>query len=922
MIAIPIPPPYNVSTMSEQKKLLVLFDGNALIHRAFHALPPLSVRKTGESTGAVYGFANMVLKVLGELKPACCAVAFDYPAPTFRHKEFAEYKAHRPPAPEELKSQFKRVHQLVDAFNIPSIELEGYEADDILGTLARQATDAGIDTIIVTGDMDTLQLVSPQVKVLTPRPGKPFSDTILYDEEKVIERYGLSPAQIADFKGLKGDPSDNIAGVHGIGEKTATKLLQQYKSVEGIYEHLDEVDTAKAKKALADGEQDAHRSKRLATIVTDAPVKLDLDACARSDFDRARLIDLFRDLEFTKLMPRLDEVGTSKQEQRPEVCTVDSDYCVVDTEDTLDRLFSVLSKAETFAVDLETDSLNALSANIVGLSFCIEEGKAFYIPVGHREGTQLPLDKVRDRLEPILADTKKAKVTHNGKYDSTVLIENGIEIDNLSFDTMIAAYLLGEKSLGLKALAFNRLGIEMTPITNLIGKGAKQQTFDNVAITDAVSYACADADMTLRLAHIFENELKEQGLWKLFNEVEMPLVPILREMECAGIALDTDSLGAMSRSLGERMGAIEAEIYQLAGQQFNINSPQQMGMVLFEKLGLPSGRKTKSGYSTDASILEGLRGVHPVVDLVLEYRQLSKLKSTYVDALPALINPKTGRVHTSFNQAATTTGRLSSSDPNLQNIPVKGELGLQVRKAFIAGEGNLLLSGDYSQIDLRALAHLSQDPQLIEAFRNGEDIHRATAAKIFNLSPDDVNSDMRRVAKTVNFGVIYGMSDYGLEQATSLSRAEASQFIKTYFDKYKGVAEYLEATKQQARQHGYVETLLGRRRYIPDINNSNGMIRMAAERMAINMPIQGTAADITKLAMIMVQKEMDDRGLGPNGSGCRMLLQVHDELVFEVPADALDEMKHLVLEIMPKALKLDVPLVADVKVGANWGEMK
>ncbi|MFA5368092.1 MAG: DNA polymerase I [Dehalococcoidia bacterium] len=907
--------------MAEHKQLLVLFDGNALIHRAFHALPPFSVRKTGEATGAVYGFANMVLKVLGELKPSCCAVAFDYPAPTFRHKEYPEYKAHRPPAPEELKSQFKRVRQLVDAFNIPSIELEGYEADDILGTLARQATDAGIDTVIVTGDMDTLQLVSPQVKVLTPKPGKPFSDTVLYDEEKVVERYGLSPSQIADFKGLKGDPSDNIAGVHGIGEKTATKLLQQYKTIEGIYEHLNEVDAAKAKKALADGEKDAYLSKRLATIDTDAPVKLDLNACARSDFDRARLIDLFRDLEFTKLMSKLDEVGTSKQEPRPETQPTCSNYCVLDTETVLNELIAALSKAESFAVDLETDSLNALSANIVGLSFCIEEGKAYYIPVGHREGTQLSLDEVRNRLEPILADTKKSKVTHNGKYDSTVLIENGIDIENLSFDTMIAAYLLGEKSLGLKALAFNRLGIEMTPITNLIGKGAKQQTFDNVAISDAAPYACADADMTLRLAHIFEKELNEQGLLKLFSDVEMPLVPILREMERAGIALDVESLSAMSQGLGERMSAIEIEIYRLAGQQFNINSPQQMGLVLFEKLGLPSGKKTKSGYSTDASILEGLRGIHPVVDLVLEYRQLSKLKSTYVDALPALINPKTGRVHTSFNQAATTTGRLSSSDPNLQNIPVKGELGLQVRKAFIAGPGCVLLSGDYSQIDLRALAHLSQDPQLIEAFRKGEDIHRATAAKIFNVSPNDVDSNMRRVAKTVNFGVIYGMSDYGLEQATDLSRTEASQFIKTYFDKYKGVAEYLEATKQQARQHGYVETLLGRRRYIPDINNSNGMIRAAAERMAINMPIQGTAADITKLAMIMVQKEMDDRGLGPEGSGCRMLLQVHDELVFEVPAAALDEMKQLVLEVMPKALKLDVPLVADVKVGANWGEM-
>jgi DNA polymerase-1 len=908
--------------MVEQKQLLVLFDGNALIHRAFHALPPFSVRKTGEATGAVFGFATMVLKILTELKPSHCAVAFDFPAPTFRHKAFDAYKAHRPPAPEELKSQFKRVHQLVEALNIPSIELEGYEADDILGTLSRQAAEKGIATIIVTGDMDTLQLVSPKVKVLTPRPGKPFSDTVLYDEAGVVERYGLTPAQVADFKGLKGDPSDNIPGVHGIGEKTAVKLLQQFQSVEGIYQHIDEVDTPRAKKALTEGEADAHRSKMLATIVTDAPVTLDLDACGKTAFDRAKLIELFRELEFTKLMSKLDEITPQGCEQKRETQTPQGDYRVVDTAEALDELVAILSSATSFSFDTETNNIDPLYAGLVGISFCIDAGAAYYIPVGHKSGTQLPLTQVLDKLEPILANPAIAKITQNGKYDSTVLAEQGVNVQNIAFDTMIAAYLMGEKSLGLKPLAFNRLGVEMTPITSLIGSGAKQKTMDDVEIVDAAPYACADADMTLRLAIIFEKELKEQGLWKLFTEIEMPLMPILREMERAGIALDVESLSAMSQSLGGRMSEIEAKVYDLAGQQFNINSTQQLGVVLFEKLGLPGGRKTKSGFSTDASVLETLKGVHPIVELLLEYRQLSKLKSTYVDALPALINPKTGRVHTSFNQTGTTTGRLSSSNPNLQNIPIRGELGLQVRKAFIAGEGCVLLSGDYSQIDLRVLAHLSQDPQLLDAFRRGDDIHRATAVQIFGVESAAVTPDMRRVAKTVNFGVIYGMSGYGLEQATSLSRTEASQFIKLYFDKYKGVAEYLEATKRSARERGYVETLLGRRRYIPDINNSNGQIRAAAERMAINMPIQGTAADITKLAMIMVQNEMDGRGLGPQGSGCRMLLQVHDELVFEVPHNALDDMKRLVLEVMLAALKLDVPLTADVKVGANWGEME
>ncbi|MEA1958659.1 MAG: DNA polymerase I, partial [Chloroflexota bacterium] len=905
----------------KEKKLLVLFDGHALIHRAFHALPPFAT-KSGEATGAVSGFANMILKVLGDLKPTHCAVAFDHPAPTFRHKEYAEYKAHRPPAPEELKSQFGRVRQLVDAFNIASFELEGYEADDLLGTLARQATEQGIDTIIVTGDMDTLQLVSPHVRVLTPRPGRPFSDTVLYDNDKVNERYGLSPEQVADFKGLKGDPSDNIPGVPGVGEKTATKLLQQFESVDGIYEHIVEVEPVKLRTKLTESEAEARRSKMLATIVTDAPVSLDPAACARSALDRPKALELFRELELNKLLGKLDYIAPPVREEAIQAATSAEDYRVVDTDVALDELISMLSGAPSFAIDLETNSLDPLYANIVGLSFCIEGGKAFYIPVGHRVGTQLPFDKVSERLKPILADTAVAKIAHNGKYDSTVLAGHGIDMQNLSFDTMLAAYLLSEKSLGLKALAFNRLGIEMTPITQLIGTGAKQTSMDYVAIPDAARYACCDADMTWRLAGIFEKELKEQGLWKLFSDVEMPLVPILREMERTGVSINIESLYAMSQTLGARTAEIEAEVHDLAGQQFNLNSPQQLGMVLFDKMGLPGGKKTKGGFSTDASVLEGLKGVHPAVELVLEYRQLSKLKSTYVDALPAMVNPVTGRIHTSFNQTGTTTGRLSSSNPNLQNIPVRGELGMQVRKTFVAGEGYVLLSGDYSQIDLRVLAHLSQDPQLLDAFRRGDDIHRTTASQVFDVSLDDVTLDMRRLAKTVNFGVIYGMSGYGLEQATDLSRAEASQFIKTYFDKYGGVKEYLESTKQQARERGYVETMIGRRRYIPDINSSNGQVRASAERMAINMPIQGTAADITKLAMILVQRAMDDRGLGAGGRGCRMLLQVHDELVFEVPPEALDDMRRLVIEVMPNALKLDVPLTADVKSGDNWGEMR
>ena len=905
-----------MAEMAENKPLLVLFDGNALIHRAFHALPPLAVTKTGEATGAVYGFANMVLKVLAELKPTHYAVAFDYPAPTFRHKEFAPYKAQRPPIPKELKSQFQRVHQLVEAFSIPSFEVEGYEADDILGTLSCQASAQGIDTIIVSGDMDTLQLVSPRVRVLTPRPGKPFSDTVLYDEGKVTERYGISPPQVADLKGLKGDPSDNIPGVTGIGEKTAVKLLQQFGSIDEIYAHIQEISPPRVQQALKEGEE-ARQSKMLATIVTDVPIALDLEACAIAAIDRPRAVALFRELEFTRLLGKLGELGAVESWEVGEAEALEKDYRIVDTPQVLDELIASLQDTPSFAIDLETTGKEPMHAGLVGLSFSFEPGKAYYVPVGHRLGAQLSLNQVLERLKPLIEDRRVAKIAHNGKFDMMVLAEHGIELRNLSFDTMIAAYLLGEKALGLKPLAFNKLGVEMTPITDLIGTGAKQTSMDYVAVTAAAHYACADADITGRLAGLLGPELKEWGLWHLFADVEMPLVPVLLDMERNGVALNTESLGAMSQSLGERMMKLEAEIYDHVGHRFNINSTQQLGSVLFEELKLPGGRRTKRGYSTDASVLEGLRGMHPVIEPLLEYRQLTKLKSTYVDILPALINPKTGRVHTSFNQTGTATGRLSSSDPNLQNIPIRGELGQQVRKAFVASDGSLLLRGDYSQIELRVMAHLSQDAHLLAAFHRDDDIHRATAAEVFSVSPAEVTPDMRRVAKTVNFGVLYGMSDYGLEQATELSREEASRFIDTYFEKHHGVKEYIEAIKRQAREQGYVETVLGRRRYIPDINSSNGQVRAAAERMAINMPVQGSAADIIKLAMIGIKTEMDRRELRS-----KMILQVHDELVFEVPREELERMKGLVAEIMPGALKLSVPLTVEVKTGYNWGEME
>ena len=902
-----------------KKARLVLFDGNALVHRAFHALPPLTVSKTGEMVGAVYGFALILLKAISELKPTHCAIAFDKKAPTFRHQMFDQYKAHRPPTPNELVDQLGRVRQLVEAFHIPIFELDGYEADDVLGTLSHQASRQGIDTVIVTGDADATQLVSPKVKVFYPR--RTFGDTTLYDEEAVIKRYGIKPEYIADLKGLEGDPSDNIPGVPGVGEKTAAKLIQQFGTIEEIYAHIDEVTPPRLQTKLRENEAIARQSKQLATIVTQVPLTLDLDDCHVSHYDRQQVAELFRELEFASLLSKLPEVeappGSPQVETEPARPRA---YHIVNTTPAFNELLNRLSAAESFAFDTETTSLDAISAQLVGISISPTPGEAYYIPVGHVGWggvKQLPLEQVINGLKPLLEDTSLAKLAHNGKYDMTILAEHGVEVNNLSFDTMVAAYLLGEKSLGLKTLAFSKLGIEMTPITALIGSGSKQISMSQVEIKQAADYACADADITGQLAELLSRELHQQGVWQLFSEVEMPLVPVLVTMERNGVALDTELMREMSHRLGEQLLQLETEIYNNVGHQFNINSPQQLSCILFEELKLPPTRKTKGGYSTGASVLEELRGAHPVIEFILDYRQLAKLKSTYIDTLPNLINPKTGRVHTSFNQTKTATGRLSSSEPNLQNIPVRGKAGRKIRQAFIAPPGSCLLAGDYSQIDLRALAHLSQDSRLLNAFQQDEDIHTATAAQLYGVDASQVTKDMRRLAKTVNFGVIYGMSDYGLEQATGLSREESAQFIASYFDKYPGVKQYLESTKEQAREAGYVQTLLGRKRFIPEINSPNRQVREAAERMAINMPVQGTSADIIKVAMVNLHREMDERRLKS-----KLLLQVHDELIFEVPQEELETMRQLVPQVMTTALTLSVPLKVDIKTGNNWGGME
>ncbi len=913
-------------------KKLMLIDGHALAYRAFFALPVdgFSTSK-GELTNAVYGFSMMLLHALQAEKPDYIAVTFDAPVATFRHEEFDEYKAHRPPMQEEMRSQMDRIRQVVQSLNMPAFELPGYEADDLIGSLAKQAAGQKVETVIVTGDNDTLQLVSPLVKVMTPGGySQRFSEAKLYDEDAVREKYGIDPVFVADYKGLVGDKSDNIPGVSGVGDKTARQLIQRYGSIEQIYEHLDEIESTRARKALAGQEEQALLSKHLATIVTEVPIALDLDRCRTSDYDREKVTDLFRELEFRSLVQRLPASDRGRaatqmtffgEESRPGEVSV-----AVSTEEQLASLVSELSGAARIALDVETTSTDAMKADLVGLSFAAEPGRGFYVPVGHLltrgKGGQLDLELVAERLRPVLEDSKVSKVAHNGKYDLTVLARHGMAVRGLDFDTMIAAYLVepSRRGFGLKELAWNKLGLEMTPITELIGKGRNQITMAQVSIAAAAAYAAADADATLRLLAVLERELREREAWDLFRDVEMPLVRVLMDMETTGVALDTEQLKQISTVMYQRVVELEQQIQQLAGHPFNVSSTQQLGEVLFEELALPAKSRTKTGYSTRASVLEELKDQHPIVRLILEHRQLTKLKSTYVDALPLLVNRETGRVHTSYNQTGTVTGRISSSDPNLQNIPVRTELGRHVRAAFVAEEGWQLLGADYSQVELRILAHISQDENLLAAFARGEDIHSSTAATVFEVPLSEVTSSMRRIAKTINFGIIYGMGEYGLAQRTDLSVEDARKFIANYFTRYEKVGEYIENTKREARENGCVSTILGRRRYFPELRTTSRAhtgVKRAAEREAINMPIQGSAADILKIAMVRLHRVLEEEDLA-----ARMILQVHDELVLEVPHGELERVGRLVRSVMEGAWELDAPLKVDVKLGRNWEQME
>lgn len=923
--------------MSEKPRLF-LIDGHALAYRTYFALTGVGdasrwMTKAGEPTAGTYGFTSVLLSLLEQEAPEYLAVSFDT-GKTFRDDLYPEYKATRDKMPDDLRLQIERIREVVAAFGIPILEAEGYEADDVLGTVAKQATQEDVTVIILTGDRDLLQLVDESI--LIRLAGQKLSEAKDYGIQEVIDRYQLKPEQLIDYKAIVGDTSDNIPGVRGVGDKTAVKLLTEYQTLDEIYDHLDDVPT-RFRNKLADQRDEAYLSRRLGQIVTDVPLDFDLEACRAAGYNRDEIVALFRELEFRTLLNRIPDEGAAPGGQLSLFVTIEGqkgpssdNVIIVDTSEELTKLVKVLQGANQIAFDTETTSTDAMRAELVGISLAVQAGEGYYIPLGHSPAvagkSQLDLEETLTTLAKPLTDPGIPKVGHNVKYDYIVLARYGLSITPLAFDTMIAEWLCdpGSRNLGLKSLAWVRLGIEMTEIQELIGSGKNQRSMADVPIEEAAPYAVADAEICLRLIPELQLELEEKNQLEMFVNLEMPLVPILAEMEMVGIALDTAFLKELSEEMHARIGQIAEQIYEMVGHEFNINSTQQLSKVLFDELGLDPPdrtRKTASGhYSTAASVLDELQDKHPMIDLIREYREIAKLKSTYADALPDQVNAATGRVHTSYNQTGSVTGRLASSDPNLQNIPIRTELGRRIRQAFIPFPGNLLLGVDYSQIELRIVAHIAEDKAMIEAFLNDEDIHQATASAIYRVDLEDVTGDMRRHAKAVNFGLIYGMSPFGLSRSTDLTLAEAEDFVDAYFTQYPGVQGYLEKIRGQASEQGYVATLLGRRRYFPQLLKDasvSEVVRSRAMREAINAPIQGTAADIMKIAMLKLPKQ-----LAEGGYRARMLLQVHDELVFDCPENELEAVAGIVRETMQSAFELVVPLKTDAKAGPNWSNLE
>jgi DNA polymerase-1 len=889
----------------EESPTLYLIDGSAYIYRAYHAVRGLS-NSSGLATNATFGFTRMLIKLMQDRTPGYVAMFFDAKGPTFRHERYAAYKANRPPMPDDLVVQLPWIRKVTEAFNIPVFEKAGYEADDLIGALARRAEKHGFHVVMVTGDKDFMQLVTDRCTIWDPMKDK------IIDPAVIRETFDLDAPQMIDVMGLSGDTADNIPGVPGIGQKTAVRLIQTFGSMDGVYEGIETITAKKQKEKLLQFKDQALLSRELVTIDRNAPVAFDPQQLKRQKPDDGALTRLFAELEFRQL----------QQEYMPQGDAVARQYTAILDARALDELADRLEHAERFALDTETTSQDPMQARLVGLSFCLVPAEAFYIPMGHNylgAPEQLSRDVVLERLQSVLADPTIEKIGQNIKYDWMVLRRHGVDLAGVDFDTMVASYLInpGKRAHGLDQIALDYLGHKNITYAEVAGKGKAAVTFDQVTLEKAVPYACEDADITMAAHDEFVPLLQERGLTDLMKQVEMPLLPVLLGMEMAGVCVDRDRLRDLSTSFAGQLDILEQQIYENAGEAFNVNSSQQLGRILFEKLDLPVQKKTKkkTGYSTDVEVLTKLARSHELPALVLRHRTLAKLKSTYADALLEMIHAETGRIHTSFNQTVAATGRLSSSDPNLQNIPIRTEEGREIRKAFVPREGWTFLSADYSQIELRILAHCSEDPILIKAFKDDEDIHTRTAAEVFQVFPQMISDDLRRQAKAINFGIIYGMSAYGLARELEISNKMAQTYIDHYFARYQGVKAFIDKTIETAHDTRQTSTLLGRIRQLPDIASTNRNVRQFAERTAINTPIQGTAADLIKLAMIDV-----DRTLRKKRMKTTMLLSVHDEIIFEVPPEEIDDANALVREEMEGVWDLAVPLKVNVACGQNWAE--
>lgn len=925
-------------------KTLLLVDGSALLYRSHFAFIRSPLRNSrGELTSAVFGVLQTLVPLLDQRRPDRVAVVFDTAAPTFRHRVYAEYKAHRPPMPQDLAAQIPRVRDAIRLLGIPIVEQEGVEADDLIGSLAKEAERDGASTLIVTGDKDFFQIVSDRVRLLSPR-GK-GADVAEIDRAAVRDRFGVAPEEMVDLLALMGDASDNVPGVPGIGEKTAAQLIQRFHSLDDLYAGLDRVERASLREKLRANAERARLSQRLATIRHDLPLDRHWDELERGPIDFPALLALLDDLELRVWARRYREEAAAAGDLFPDQARLAAsaagageagaaavraarvapgdrppygDYRVVADAAALEALARELEETRgPVAFDTETTGLDPMRADVVGISLAPAEGRAYYLPVGHRDGPNLDPDRVREALRPFFASPTAERAAQNAKYDWHVLERFGVPVRDVAFDTMVAAYLVDpDQPKNLDALARSRLGLEKIATETLIGRGKDQVGMAALPVDRVAEYCCEDADAVRRLVPILAREMESAGVAGLFHDVEVPLIGVLARMERAGVKVDVEALDAMARDLRDRLARLDHAIQEAAGVPFNVNSPRQLAEVLFERLRLPRGRRTKDGYSTDTEVLEGLAPLHPLPRLMLEHRQASKLKSAYVDSLPRLVHPETGRVHATFHQTIASTGRLSVSDPSLQNIPVRSDEGRLIRRAFVAeGERGLLASFDYSQVELRLLAHLSHDPVLMEAFRTGGDVHATTASRLFGVPVDQVTPAQRAQAKVVNFGIIYGMGPVRLARELSLSRALATAFIDEYKRTHAGVAAYLEQVLRGARERGYVETILKRRRPLPSLRDANEGRRAEAERAAVNAPIQGSAADLIKVAMVKIDALLSERGLRS-----RLILQVHDELLFETDASELDALTPLVVETMKHALPLRVPLEVHAGSGRTWDD--